>query len=287
MLDDVDETDAIAPVAEMPEDSEDAAESDEDAPDGPSLPLLSVIEAVLFAAREPLKAAQIARAVGKGTRQDAVRTAIDELNVQYLDTSRAFEIAEISGRFQLMSRPEFVSHIMKIYPKKELVEKDRSSRLTPAALDTLAIIAYKQPVTRGDIEHIRGVGCGPVLKALIERGSVRVAGKRTDLVGQPLMYGTTEAFLAEFGLGSIEELPLRNEFLGMLGEPAPMAPEATGEEEGAEEQAETGFVIVPTPEPGTPEAEADSPDDEGVAEEDSVASEALQIDAGQEEDIPE
>ena len=209
---------------------ESGEETDEDAAGDSVLPLVAVVEAVLFAAREPLKLQQIARAVGKRTRQEAVREAIDELNVQYLETSRAFEIAEVSGRYQLMSRPEFVSHIMKIYPKKELIEKDRSNRLTPAALDTLSIIAYKQPVTRADIEHVRGVGCGPVLRALMERGSVRIAGKRTDLVGQPLLYGTTEAFLVEFGLGSLDELPLRNEFLGMLGE-TPQAVELVPEEE--------------------------------------------------------
>ena len=179
----------------------------------PELPLVAIVEAVLFAARDALKLQQIARAAGKGVRQEAVRTAIDELNLLYLETSRAFEIAELSGKFQLMSKPEYVEYIMRLYPKRGADDRERVSRLTPAALDALSIIAYKQPVTRGEIEHIRGVGCGPVLRALIERGTVRVAGKRTDLVGQPLMYGTTDNFLVEFGLGSLDELPLRNEFL--------------------------------------------------------------------------
>lgn len=203
------------------------------------LPLASVVEAVLFAAREPIKIAQIARAVGKRTRQKAVRQAIEELNIHYLETARAFEIAEISGRYQLMSRPEYARHIMRIYPKKDLSEKEKSHRLTPTSLDTLAIIAYKQPVTRGEIEHIRGVACGSVLKTLIERGTVRVAGKRTDLVGQPRVYGTTEAFLAEFGLGSLDELPLRNDFLGILGDDTgavELFPEA-GESQAVPEEA--------------------------------------------------
>ncbi len=228
---------------------ENGDESEADA-DLPTLPLVSVVEAVLFAAREPLKAAQVARAVGKGTRQEAVKTAIGELNVHYLETGRAFEIAEISGRYQLMSRPEYVSHIMRIYPKREVSEKERTNRLTPAALDTLSIIAYKQPVTRGEIEQIRGVGCGPVLRALIERGSVKVAGKRADLVGQPLMYGTTEAFLAEFGLGSLDELPLRNEFLSMVTEIAQVEPAPAPEEK---EETKTDAA--------EPEAEQESPEE--------------------------
>ncbi len=198
------------------QDDEDGEEDETTAPEedgGLALPFNSIVEALLFASREPLRVSDIARAVRKGTRQDAVKEAINELNLHYLESGRAFEIAEISGRYQLMSRPEYVGHIRRIYPKRELVEKDKVTRLTPAALDTLSIIAYKQPVTRGEIERIRGVGCGPVLRALIERGTVKVAGKRADLVGQPLTYGTTDAFLVEFGLGSLDELPLRNEFI--------------------------------------------------------------------------
>ena len=106
-------------VEEDDEDSEDDEDGDASPDDGEDSPLTlsSVVEAVLFAARDPLKLPQIARAVGKRTRQEMVREAIDELNVHYLETGRAFEIAEISGRYQLMSRPEFAPHIMKIYPK--------------------------------------------------------------------------------------------------------------------------------------------------------------------------
>lgn len=252
----------------------DEDEADGDESRGPALPLVSVVEAVLFAAREPLKAAQIARAVGKGTRQEAVRAAIDELNVQYLETGRAFEIAEISGRHQLMSRPEYVTHIMRIYPKRELSEKDKTTRLTPAALDTLSIIAYKQPVTRGEIEHIRGVGCGPVLRALIERGTIRIAGKKTDVVGQPLVYGTTEAFLAEFGLGSLDELPLRNEFLGVTAE---MMAEPTSEIGAPAEVAEGIDVAAETEDFTDPEADETSA--ENTVEEDPMEVETDEAEA--------
>ncbi len=288
-----------------PDDSEQTDEStdaDSEPEDGPALPLVSVVEAILFAAREALKPAQIARAAGKRIRQEAIKSAIDELNVQYLETGRAFEIAEISGKFQLMSRPEYVHHIMRIYPKRELSEKERSNKLTPAALDTLSIIAYKQPVTRGEIEHIRGVGCGPVLRALIERGTIKIAGKRTDLVGQPLMYGTTELFLAEFGLGSLEELPLRNEFISMAeafaptpesdpalaAEPEPPAtsePEQSTESESTDntdQESDDSAEPVPAPEESEP-----IPAEPAEVEEQSVSSEPAEPADTAENHLPE
>ena len=216
------------------EDDDDSPVADDFDAEGealPELPLVSVVEALLFASREPMKPTQLARAAGKGVRQSTVREAVRQLNLQYLESSRAFEIAEIAGRFQLMSRPEFASHIRRIYPRRET--EDKAARLTPTALDTLSIIAYKQPVTRSEIERIRGVGCGPVLRALIERGTVRVTGKRADLIGQPWTYGTTDAFLIEFGLGSLDELPLRNEFLNAFPADAARA-EADGMDAGGE-----------------------------------------------------
>ncbi len=248
------------------------------------LPLTSVVEALLFAAREPLKPVQLARAAGRRIRQNQVRDAVAELNVHYLETGRAFEIAEISGRFQLMSRPEYAEQILRIYPKKELGEKERKERLTPAALDTLAIIAYKQPVMRSEIEHIRGVACGPMLKTLIERGTVREVGRRTDLVGKPALFGTTERFLIEFGLGSLEELPLRNEFASFAGfkmesskekkveiTPAPLEKPLVKSPENAEEKAEGPEEKVPEPAEKGQEAEIavapeERPEDNGEGE---------------------
>lgn len=248
-----------------------------------ALPLASVVEALLFAAREALKPAQIARAVGKGTRQDAIRTAVEELNVHYLETGRAFEIAEISERYQLMSRPEYARHIMRIYPKRDLqTDKDKTQRLTPAAMDTLAIIAYKQPVMRSEIERIRGVACGPVLKMLIERGSVKQIGRRTDLVGKPAVFGTTERFLAEFGLGSLDELPLRNDYLPAPGEepqvelipdgdntePAEAAEEApTDAAEAPEAQPETAPEEASEAQPPAPQEDEEPPAEDDAPEE--------------------
>lgn len=243
------------PDAEEDVEEEEAEETDGEEPedDESALPLMSVVEAVLFAAREPLKLVQIARAVGKRTRQEAVRTAIDELNLVYLDSGRAFEIAEISGRYQLMSKPEYARHIMRLYPKRELTEKDKTPKLTPAALETLTIVAYKQPVTRGEIEHIRGVGCGQTIRTLMERGSVIKKGKREDLIGQPPTYITTDAFLVEFGLGSLDELPMRHEIVGMFSVPLPTTetePEAADDTEEPSAEAEA--------EPDTPSRKEDA-----------------------------
>ncbi|MDR2392350.1 MAG: SMC-Scp complex subunit ScpB [Planctomycetota bacterium] len=193
------------------EETEKDAGGDESAAPALSFPLKKTVEAVLFAAREPLKLSHLARSIGKGIRQSAVQAAIDELNISYLENDNAFEIVEISGRFQMLSRPEYAECIRRLQPKRDAGGK-APARLNAPALETLAIIAYKQPVTRADIEHIRGVGCDSALRLLMERGSVERVGKR-DVIGQPSLYGTTEAFLDEFGLGSLEELPLRSDFL--------------------------------------------------------------------------
>lgn len=243
--------------------------------DGPELPFDSVVEAILFASREPLKAAQIARAVGRGIRQNAVREAMDRLNLFYLENGRAFEIAEISERFQLMSRPEYVSHLKRLYPKDAAGgDKGKTQRLTPAALDTLSIIAYKQPVTRAEIERVRGVGCGPVLRSLIERGTVKVAGKRADLIGQPLTYGTTEAFLVEFGLGSLDELPLRNEFQSSFSllDPDPAGDAITADVAGG--SSPSNLKDDPATVPDSTPDDADSGGDDGDYDENRDESEA-------------
>ncbi|MBN2712035.1 MAG: SMC-Scp complex subunit ScpB [Planctomycetes bacterium] len=214
-------------------DSEDDAEGDEDGDDAEEeepaveMPLVNVVEAVLFAARQPLKLKQIAKYCGRRIRLDAVTEAIGELNRIYEESGRAFEIVEVAEQYQLMSRPEYVVYLKRMFGtvKKE-VEKDK--KLSPASLDTLSIIAYKQPIMRADVESIRGVGCGPVLRALIERGTVKVVGKAMDAVGQPLLYGTTEEFLKEFGLGALDELPMVHELRKATGTTSALP---SGEEE--------------------------------------------------------
>lgn len=203
-----DTNEASEPDAENNFDEDEARDEGAEVEFDSVLPLTSVIEALLFAARGPLKPKQLAKGVGKGTRQDLVLEAIAQLNTQYEESRRAFEIVEVAGTYQLMSRPEYAPHLRLLFGVKE---QDKERKLSAAALDTLSIIAYKQPLTRAEVETIRGVGCGPILRQLIERGTVKVIGKRVDVMGQPLLYGTTQAFLQEFGLGSLDELPMIHE----------------------------------------------------------------------------
>lgn len=234
------------PPAEPEEEQESAEEATQDGAEQgdeqlPDLPLTSVVEAVLFASPDPLSLARIAKAAGRRVRQDAVRAAIDELNVRYLETGRAFEIAETAGKWQFMSRPEYYQFIARACPR------DRSSQavraLSPAVLETLAVIAYKQPVTRGDILRVRGVDPAPALKTLIERGYVVTGARRTDVIGQPLTYVTTDAFLTDFGLGNLEELPMRADVLAAV--------------ETVQEETDQGpgLVVGPRLEEGVPAAD--------------------------------
>jgi segregation and condensation protein B len=255
------------PVIDESEAGDEAEETVADEEVGESiLPLESVVEAVLFAARGPLKLHQIARCAGRGTRREKVSEAIAALNQAYLTTGRAFEIVEVAEKYQLMSRPEYAPHLQRLFGKKKQ-ESDKDKKLTGAALDTLSIIAYKQPITRAEVEKIRGVGCGPVMRALIERGTVKVVGKKADIIGQPLLYGTTELFLQEFGLGSLDELPMVNELRRATGTSTSIA---QAQEEIAsvvalvtesEEQSE-----LPEPEEGTPEPEEIEPEEDALDE---------------------
>lgn len=158
-----------------------------------------IVEAILFAAGEPLSPAVLARLSGARDAR-AVRAIVEDLRGEYARQHRAFTIEEVAGGYQMMSLPEFHTWISKLH------EKERDDTLSQAALETLAIVAYKQPVTRAQIEDIRGVQSGYILRSLIEKGLARVTG-RSDQLGHPLLYGTSKKFLEAFGLASLETLP--------------------------------------------------------------------------------
>jgi len=162
--------------------------------------LKTIVEAILFAMDEPTSPDSLAEAAGEGVTAEAVRAVVGELNTEYAAAGRAFSIEEIAGGFQLLSRPEFNRYL------KKLLRARNEARYTQAALESLSIIAYKQPITRAEIEDIRGVACGEILRTLLEKGLVRVAG-RSEHVGRPLLYGTTKKFLTSFGLSSVKDLP--------------------------------------------------------------------------------
>lgn len=165
----------------------------------PGVALETRIEALLFVATEalPLRRVKELLRIEDGR---VVREAIDRLQASLAAASRAVRIEEVAGGFQLRTRPELAPVVARIGRKVE------AEKLSPAALETLAIVAYRQPVLRVDIERIRGVASGEVLRALVERGLVRVAG-RADLPGSPLYYGTTNRFLEIFGLRDLADLP--------------------------------------------------------------------------------
>ena len=168
--------------------------------------LVRAVAALLFASPEPLGIRRIAQLLD-GPRSSRVRTALDEVARRLDSAGLAIELREIAGGWHFMTAPEAHSTVGK------LAKTRKTERLSAAGLETLAVVAYRQPVTKAEIEAIRGVQCGPMLRTLIDRGLVRVTG-RADVPGHPLQYGTTRAFLDRFGLASLADLPRDGELLG-------------------------------------------------------------------------
>ncbi len=160
---------------------------------------LALVEAALLAADEPLTARRIATVTDL---EDAalVRRLLSKLQTFYEEEGSAFQVHEIAGGFQLLTRPEYHPWLLR------LRQSGHDLRLSPAARETLAIVAYHQPIMRADVEAVRGVQCGDVLRLLMEKGLVRIAG-RHDSLGRPVLYGTTKKFLQVFGLRSLKDLP--------------------------------------------------------------------------------
>lgn len=158
-----------------------------------------MVEALLFASETPLTAADLARA-SEELDEEKVEHLISELRLEYDREARAFGIYDIAGGYQLLTRPEYAP----VLERFDTVPAP--SRLSAPALETLAIIAYRQPVGRAEVEEIRGVGAGGVLKTLQERDLIEVVGRGEGL-GRPLLYGTTRHFLEHFGFRSLDELP--------------------------------------------------------------------------------
>jgi segregation and condensation protein B len=169
------------------------------------------VEGILFAAGEPVKAAKLA--VVLNTDIDTIKNAVESLKEEYNENKRGFNIIDILDGYQICSRPEYYAYI------QEILGEQRNQPLSNAAMETLAIIAYKQPITRGQIEHIRGVNSDGCVNRLYERGLIDEAG-RLDAPGRPILYVTTDTFLRCFGLSSPDDLPYVD--FGKLGieEPA-------------------------------------------------------------------
>ena len=161
---------------------------------------ISRAEAALFWADEPLTQRKLARLAEPEDAGEARRT-VDRLNELYHSQGSAFQVEEIAGGYQLLTRPELRPWLDKFF------RPPREAQLTGPTLETLAIVAYRQPITRADIEAIRGVQVGDILKHLMDRGFVKAVGKEESL-GRPFLYGTTKSFLQTFGLRNLNELPM-------------------------------------------------------------------------------
>jgi len=179
--------------------AEPAVEERPEEMEGAEATVESVTEAVLFASDEPLSADRLAGIVGAGTVKD-IRKCIENLNEKYEGGDFAFRIEQIAGGYQMMTLGRY-NHWL-----KKLLRARTDTKLSQAALETLAIIAYKQPVMRADIEAIRGVAAGEVIRGLMYKGLVKIVG-RAEVLGRPMLYGTTKQFLEVFGLNTIKDLP--------------------------------------------------------------------------------
>ena len=161
--------------------------------------LMQTTEGVIFIAREPITITRLVQYARLHNGKE-VRRVIEQLNKQYDKTNCAYRIEQVAGGYQLMSRPVFSGWL------KRLEHTIAPQRFSAPSIETLAVIAYRQPVMRAEIEAIRGVGCGEVIRQLMERDLVRIAGRSAEL-GRPYLYATTRTFLGLFGLGSIDDLP--------------------------------------------------------------------------------
>jgi segregation and condensation protein B len=198
--------------------------------------LSQVIEALLFSAQKPLPAAELHDALsspGEGdelvpnefarVKQAEIAVALEQLKVECTLAPRGFQLVEKADGWQLVSHPDCARWVRRLFPSP------KPTRLSPPALETLAIIAYRQPITRADVEAVRGVTVEGVLQNLMERGLVKISG-RAELPGRPLLYETTQFFLEHFGLRNLDELPnaeeLRTRYLPVALRPTAAVGEA-------------------------------------------------------------
>jgi segregation and condensation protein B len=161
--------------------------------------LLAALTALVYASPEPISMRRLLEILEQPARP-RLAVAIGRLQASLAACGLPLELREIAGGFQILTKPEMGEVVQRLFKAR------RAERISSAALETLAVIAYRQPVSKAEIEAIRGVQAGPVLRSLVDRGLVRITG-RADLPGQPLLYGTTKEFLERFGLSALGDLP--------------------------------------------------------------------------------
>ena len=211
----------------------------------PLFSLHRIIEAVLFASQKPVSAKEFT-AIFKGAAETGkdkpeiaafakvkatqIQEAIQKLELEYSETGRSFEVRESAAGWQLVTRADFAPWLRQLFPE------NRQARLSAPAMETLAIIAYRQPITRADMEAVRGVAVDGVLQTLLDRNLVRIAG-RSEIAGRPLLYETTQYFMDHFGLKNLDDLPNASELRRVaLPKAAPPAETPSQHEPAAEEK---------------------------------------------------
>lgn len=179
----------------------------------PSLPaeeVRAILEALIFASPQPITPSEVGKVLA-GVERERWQAALEELRADYARDGRGLQLVEVAGGWQITTRPEYNDWV------RELLDPKAPTRLSIQALETLAVIAYKQPVTLPEIIELRGVKSGGVLKTLLEKRLIRIVGRKA-VVGRPMLYGTTKQFLLHFGLKDLAELPKVEEFAEVLGE---------------------------------------------------------------------
>jgi len=179
-------------------------------PDDESSRLKAQVEALLFASPTPLTLKEIVSVLGAAAEED-VSEVIEELVREYDSPGRGVRIARVGGGLQICTKADFAPVVEKLFQER------REVRLSKAALETVAIVAYRQPITKPEIEELRGVDVGGVLHTLLERGLIEIRG-RSKAVGRPLLYGTSQYFLDYFGLNSLEDMPSMEELESLMNE---------------------------------------------------------------------
>ncbi|HEY5674580.1 MAG TPA: SMC-Scp complex subunit ScpB [Malonomonas sp.] len=183
--------------------------------------LKRLTEAFIFAAASPLSLDRLCQLLE--CPRPELRAVIEQLQSEYPPSVRGFYLAEVAGGYQFRTAAELGPWLRKL-------SKERTFRFSPAGLETLAIIAYRQPITRAEIEYLRGVDSGGVMKTLLEKNLLRILGKK-DVPGRPLLYGTSRQFLELFGLRDLNDLPTLKEFSALdpeLDQAVPLEPERLG-----------------------------------------------------------
>jgi len=219
------------------QDGQESNSTAEELPRAPSAEIKAIVEALIFASPEPLTLKQLLKLLEAEPRED-VQAALEELKRDY-DRPGGLQLVEVAGGYQIVTRPDLHEWVRRLFHERT------TQKLTVQALETLAVIAYRQPVTALEIGEIRGVNTSGVLNTLLERGLIKIAGRK-QVVGRPFMYATTREFLIRFGLNDVNDLPKVEDMAEALGLEAPILVERQpSEDQLPAEEPETDADALP------------------------------------------